>query len=246
MIKLQGSHNGIPWRKHEISRIEALSDAVFALAITLLIFSLEVPQTFAELWEKMHGLVAFAICFTLLFQVWYTQHTFFRRYGLEDVRTIVLNGALLFLVLFYMYPLKFLFVLLSSEFLGGHGLAHLADGRSVPMIASPHEATLMMIIYGVGFCAIFAIFVLLYANALKNRNSLGLSSAEVFDARTSVIGNAIMVAVAALSLLALFTTGSQALSGFTYFLIPIAQQVFGVLRGRKRRLRFETHAHVQH
>jgi uncharacterized membrane protein len=246
MIKLQGSHNGIPWRRHEISRIEALSDAVFALAITLLIVSLEVPQTFAELWEKMHGLVAFAICFALLFQVWYTQHTFFRRYGLEDLRTVVLNGALLFLVLFYMYPLKFLFVLLSSEFLGGHGLAHLADGRSVPMIASSHEATLMMIIYSVGFSAIFGIFVLLYANALKKRSSLGLSAAEVFDARTSLIGNAIMVGVAALSLLVLFTTRSQNLSGFTYFLIPIAQQIFGTVRGRKRRLRFETLVRTQH
>jgi hypothetical protein len=33
---------------------------------------------------------------------------FFRYYGLEDITTIVLNTLLLFLVLFYVYPLKFL------------------------------------------------------------------------------------------------------------------------------------------
>jgi len=32
------------WRSHEISRIEGLSDAVFAFAVTLLVVSLEVPR----------------------------------------------------------------------------------------------------------------------------------------------------------------------------------------------------------
>ena len=93
------------WRGHEISRIEGLSDAVFAFAITLLVVSLEVPKTFNELAETIHGFGAFAICFVLLFIVWYTQYKFFRRYGLQDTTTIVLNGALLFVVLFYVYPL---------------------------------------------------------------------------------------------------------------------------------------------
>jgi hypothetical protein len=35
--------------RNEVSRIEAFSDAVFALSATLLVVSLEVPDSFAEL-----------------------------------------------------------------------------------------------------------------------------------------------------------------------------------------------------
>src|SRR5438045_9268511 len=87
------------WRTHEISRIEGLSDAVFAFAVTLLVVSLEVPKTFAELMSAVRGFGAFAICFTLLFIVWYNQYKFFRRYGLQDKIAILLNAALLFVVL---------------------------------------------------------------------------------------------------------------------------------------------------
>jgi len=130
--RLPGTYRGVPWRSHEVNRIEALSDAVFALAITLLIVALEVPETFAELWTKMRGLPACALSFAMLFHLWHSQHLFFRRYGLQDAFTTVLNGALLFLVLFYMYPLKFLCALLVSEFTGGGGVVHLADGGAAP------------------------------------------------------------------------------------------------------------------
>ena len=37
------------WRGGEVSRIEGLSDAVFALSLTLLVVALEVPRTSDEL-----------------------------------------------------------------------------------------------------------------------------------------------------------------------------------------------------
>ncbi|HET8548262.1 MAG TPA: TMEM175 family protein [Bryobacteraceae bacterium] len=233
-----GAYHGVPWRCHEISRIEALSDAVFAFAITLLIVALEVPETFDALWAKMHGFVAFAISFALLFHVWYAQHTFFRRYGLQDGPTVVLNGALLFLVLFYMYPLKFLFAFLVSMFTGGHGIAHLPDGRTEPMVANVAQAKTMMIVYAAGFIAVFAVFVLLYIHAVRKRHEIGLTDIEVFDARESIGEHLVMVAVGALSIAVLFATGSPGLSGFTYGLIAPAQSVHGVLRGRQRRRLF--------
>src|SRR4051794_6390136 len=94
-----GARPGFRWRgSGEIARIEGFSDAVFAFAITLLVVSLEVPRTFTELMGSMRGFVAFAIGFVLLFQIWYAQYVFFRRYGLQDTTTLVLNGALLFVV----------------------------------------------------------------------------------------------------------------------------------------------------
>src|SRR6266403_2462020 len=104
-----GDNKKFRWRSHEISRIEGLSDGVFAFAVTLLVVSLEVPRTYAELMQTMRGFGAFAISFLLLFAVWFNQYKFFRRYGLQDTTTVLLNGLLLFVVLFYVYPLKFLF-----------------------------------------------------------------------------------------------------------------------------------------
>jgi uncharacterized membrane protein len=77
-----GDAHKFRWRSHEISRIEGLSDAVFAFAVTLLVVSLEVPKTYGELMETMRGFGAFAICFALLFVVWFNQYKFFRRCGI--------------------------------------------------------------------------------------------------------------------------------------------------------------------
>jgi uncharacterized membrane protein len=54
------------WRGGDVSRIEALSDAVFAFSLTLIVVSLQVPETFEQLTAVMWGFIAFAACFTLL------------------------------------------------------------------------------------------------------------------------------------------------------------------------------------
>src|SRR5688572_32882811 len=53
-------------RGREVSRVEAFSDVVFGFALTLIVVSLEVPTSYAELMNTMRGLPAFAICFALL------------------------------------------------------------------------------------------------------------------------------------------------------------------------------------
>jgi uncharacterized membrane protein len=223
------------WRGHEISRIEGLSDAVFAFAITLLVVSLEVPKTFDELAETIHGFGAFAICFVLLFIVWHTQYKFFRRYGLQDTITIVLNGALLFVVLFYVYPLKFLFTSLVDRLMGGHNEIRLENGNIVSMIEG-NQMGQLMIIFGIGYFAVFGVFVLLYLHAYRKRAELELTKLEVFDTRTSIQENALncMVALVSLSLVLFGGPRFSTFAGISYMLTGFVLGIHGTIMGRRR------------
>src|ERR1035438_7056461 len=50
------------WRGGEITRLEAFCDVVFGFALTLLVVSLEVPRSYAEMMAAMRGFLPFAIC----------------------------------------------------------------------------------------------------------------------------------------------------------------------------------------
>ncbi|HET6637204.1 MAG TPA: TMEM175 family protein [Gemmatimonadota bacterium] len=215
-------------RGGEVSRIEGFSDAVFAFAMTLLVVSLEVPRSYAELLETIQGFPAFGVCFALLLLVWHAHYTFFRRYGLEDLRTIVLNAILLFLVVFYVYPLKFMFSYLIDSLLGfGPGMAEdmtRADARS------------LLLIYGGGFVAMFLTLTLLYDHAWRRREPLGLDELERFDTLTSRQHYALSatVGVLSISIAAIGGEGSPFWAGMSYFLLGPAAGLHGALRGRKR------------
>ncbi|MFN2604267.1 MAG: TMEM175 family protein [Gemmatimonadaceae bacterium] len=175
----------VRFRNREISRLEGLSDAVFGFAITLLIVSLEVPKTSSELIATMRGFVAFAFTFFILFTIWYRQFSFFRRYGLEDKVAIALNGALLFVVLFFIYPLKFLATWIAGRLMGGGKSIVLANG-TLERILKPEHIPWLFGIYGCGFAAVFAVFALLYRHALSKSDELGLSDLERFETRQAV------------------------------------------------------------
>jgi len=219
----------------EVSRIEALSDAVFGFAITLLVVSLEVPRTFDALLEMMRGFIAFAVCFAMLILVWYQQYKFFRRYGLNDVLTFVLNAALLFVVLFYVYPLKFVWTLLVNLMLGVDARVRLPTGELVFPVERGQVGT-MMIVFGIGYAAVFAVFTLLYWRAYTKRAELQLNRLEQFDTRTDMIEHLLNFGVGMLSIgVASFGGGFAALAGWCYFLIGPLLTVHGTLAGKKRK-----------
>ena len=183
MIQHRPPVDGFRWRSREITRIEGFSDAVFGFAITLLIVSLEVPRTSTELLEAMRGFGAFVITFAMLARLWYAQYTFFRRYALEDRLTVVLNLVLLFTVLFFVYPLKFLFTnMLFDPLLKGR----VATAHGLEPVLRPEHRPLIYLVFGCGFAAVFLVFFLLYRHAYRQRETLGLNEFEIYETRHSM------------------------------------------------------------
>jgi hypothetical protein len=232
-----GDYKKFRWRSHEVSRIEGLSDAVFGFAVTLLVVSLEVPRTFAELMQTMRGFGAFAISFTLLLLVWYNQYKFFRRYGLQDALTVCLNCFLLFVVLFYVYPLKFLFTFLMSVFTGGGGRIRLPSGLEGVMVDSNEQVSTLMIIFGAGYVAIFSVFVLLYWHAYRKRHELDLNALEIFDTRVDIQESFLNVGIGSLSIAVAAVAGGRYPfpAGMVYMLNGVLSPVHGMMMGKRRR-----------
>jgi uncharacterized membrane protein len=226
----QAGHSNHPLRKnHEIQRIETFSDGVFALAVTLLIVSLEVPKSFEDLMINIRGFFAFGASFLLLVFIWNEQHIFFRRYGLEDTVTYVLNIALLFIVLFYVYPLKFLFTVLFSGEIYGPGAS--------PVKIMDTQIPRLMEIYALGYLAIYCLFFLMYLRALRQAGSLELSAVEVFECRTSLFKQLIMIIVGciAFSLATAVPPRLLWIAGFSYMIIGPALTILYSVRKRMQK-----------
>ena len=205
------------WRNNEVSRLEELSDAVIGFALTLLVVSLEVPQTFDDLLRTIRGFPAFGFCFAILIVIWYEHYVFFRRYGLQDTPTIVWNTVLLFLIVFYVYPLKFLFTLFFNRGLMISALDTTSGGAVVQMIEQAQLPQLYLI-YGIGWSAVWFVFVLLYRHALQQRDQLGLSALEVFDAQASINENIAAACVGVLSI-GLALAGATDVAGWVYLVM---------------------------
>lgn len=219
--------DGIKWRSHEPSRIETFSDAAFAFALTLIIVSIEVPKTFDDLMETMKGTLSFALCFAVLFNIWNSQNVYFRRFGLNDGFTITINAVLLFVVLIYTYPLKFLFELITSS--------EKLQGKMI----HPGQIQPLMLIYSAGFMSIYILFYLMYRHALKFTRELELTPAEQYETKTVIDINLICICICLIAItIAIVSPVYAGLSGFTYFLFPVAYTVWFSYRGRQRRKLF--------
>ncbi len=209
------------------SRLEAFSDAVFAFALTLLVVSLEVPRSYDDLIRLLRGFLPFACSFSVLAWIWYEHRRFFQQYPLHDALTVALNCALLFVVMFYIYPLKFIFESWFARF-GS------ASREMVPMTLTQLAHT--SAIYGGGFALLFGMFALLYLRAWRQRRALGLSATESFDARVA-IGRQMVNAGAGLTVLvvALLVPRRFAYLGpMSFMFLGPAHALYGFWSGRRR------------
>lgn len=208
-------------RGKEPGRLENFSDAIFALAITLLLISTSPPTSFEQVKRFGYELFPFLACITLITLIWHEHFQFFLRYGIRNSRMIVLNTLFLAIVLFYVYPLKFL-----TKIIILYPIGFLFDDQSLlhdlSEMMSGQDMGQLMVIYGIGATAVFLVLMLMYRYAFLNANVLDLNELERFDTRTSIRTNLLMASVPAFSVfLALcfhnsFYAGPVA--GFAYFL----------------------------
>jgi uncharacterized membrane protein len=214
-------------RGREVSRVEGFSDAVFGFALTLLVVSLEVPNDIGGLKQIFRDFLPFAITFLLVCWIWYEHYAFFRMFDAEDALTITLNCALLFLVLFFVYPLKFMSARVVALALGN---------RMAFRDMGIDDARLLMAVYSAGFAAMMLVFVLLYWNVYRRRATLDLTPAQAFEAWAGRRTHLVSVAVGLLSVILALTLPIEYiwLAGVIYALQGPLHWRNGVLIARAR------------
>ncbi len=133
---------------HNISRVEAFSDAVFAFAATLMVVSLDKGDSLIQVKDNWIGFLSFGVSFFVLVALWKVHYNYFRRTDYIDNWTITFNAILLFVVLYFVFPLKSLTFSWFSQ-----------RGISREDLASLFE------LYSLGFLLIFLCFSLMYWRA---------------------------------------------------------------------------------
>lgn len=93
----------------DTGRLEAFSDGVFAIAITLLVLEITVPEEeFADLWraiaDQWPSYLAYVTSFLTIGGLWLVHHGIFRRLRSADLTVLYLNLLLLMLVSFLPFP----------------------------------------------------------------------------------------------------------------------------------------------
>ena len=148
----------------------------------------------------------------------------------------MLSGVLLFVVLFYVYPLKFLFTVLVDRVTGGHGEVRLPNGN-VEAVIEGDQAGSLMLIFNAGYLAVFLVFSLLFLHAYRKRHLLGLDELEVFDTRNSIQEMLLNCGIALLSTALVIFGGARFgwLAGMVYLLTGVAMGMNGTIMGNRRR-----------
>jgi uncharacterized membrane protein len=143
----------------EFSRIVAFSDGVFAIAITLLVLNLSVPERIpgddltGALWDQRHDLFAYALSFAVIGRFWVIHHRVFADLTGFDARLMGLN--LFYLAWIVLIPF-------SSQVLGDHA----GDTGAV-------------VLYAINLAVVSLVGTLMFADA--RRAGLLVTGRETFE-----------------------------------------------------------------
>jgi uncharacterized membrane protein len=109
--------------RHDVTRVEAFSDGVFAIAITLLVLNIQIPTTEKvgpgglanALLSQWPVYIAYLSSFITILIIWMSHHNLFRYIVRIDYMFLVLNGLLLLGVTLVPVPTAILARFVQSE-----------------------------------------------------------------------------------------------------------------------------------
>lgn len=182
-----------------VSRLETFVDAAFAFSLTMLvIFHDDLPGSAAELRDALRRVPTFIASFLLIAMFWAAHRRWSRRFGLEDVHSIVVSLAFVAVTMIYVYPLR---MVVSS------GLS-MATGGWVPNELGALGADWLLdvqtlfVVYGAGFGLLSGLLWRLNVHARRLADALALDARERFEVDTEIGMQRIATLCAALSIAA--------------------------------------------
>src|SRR3954447_23128621 len=168
------------------NRLEAFSDGVFAVAITLLVLEINIPGG-EDLWHQLKdewpSFASFFVSFWVIGIIWVNHHGVVDHLKRADRPVLYLNLLVLMTVVFIPF---------STALMADH-------------LKSGADETVAAVVYSGAFLAMAIAFGLLWTYITKRREALGVELSDAEVRRTSItfqIGNpfyAIAVAVAFIS-----------------------------------------------
>ncbi|HLG75033.1 MAG TPA: TMEM175 family protein [Ktedonobacteraceae bacterium] len=136
----------------ETGRLEAFSDGVFAVAITLLVLNIKTDD--ANLWNQWPTLLGFVTSFITVGIMWLNHHRLFTHIRRIDTMLILLNLLLLMVIVFVPVPTALL-------------------ARFLPEADQPNQIRMAALAYSGTFLAMAVLFTALWRYATYHNRLLG-------------------------------------------------------------------------
>ena len=181
-------------------RLETFADGVFAIAITLLVLGIGLPQPNAALWNALlaewPALVAYVVSFLTIGIMWINHHQLFTVIGRSNMTFAFINVVFLMIVAFIPYATEIL----------------------AQRIASGVDATGATVLYGAVMVAIASMFNVIWGYASGGGGRLLRAG---LDARAMRGGRGGSAAARLLALLSLLFFFSRPISSPVPFVSPV-------------------------
>ena len=165
-----------------------------------MVVSIDLNENFVLMEEKALSFITFGASFFVLIALWSVHYNYFRRTEYVDNWIITFNAVLLFVVLYYVFPLKSLI----NTWVGQERI-------------SLERLSELFQLYSLGFLLIFSCYALMYRRAYKKMKSTRHCLTCLFYSRH--FGIYVFVAAISVTMSNLKLGMSIGLPGMIYFLL---------------------------